>query len=190
MDPSDGDDDLPPTAPASSREVAEALRLLAAGPVEDEVPTQVAGAEELLAARVAVLAQLEPVLPVAPVVAPAVLAALAAEEELPALVRTVKRKHVHYTHVRTHDPTHHQPESFSRAGFWEHLEKVYLEAYPVKDQDGISILSFGCVVKERHQGGDEHHHAAVFCATQHYWNKAFGVRFGAVVGAEGAVGND
>ena len=86
---------------------------------------------------------------------------------------------------------HRQPESFSRAGFWERLEKVHLESYPVKDQDGISILSFGCVVKERHQGGDEHHHAAVFCTPQHYCNKAVGVMFGgAAVGAEGAVGND
>jgi len=27
------------------------------------------------------------------------------------------------------------------------------------------------VVKERHAGGEEHHHCPVFCTQQHYWSK-------------------
>jgi len=54
------------------------------------------------------------------------------------------------------------------------MEACYKEAYPT--QAG-SILSFGMVAKERHTASpqedrrDEHHHVAVFCSTQHYWNK-------------------
>jgi len=111
-----------------------------------------------------------------------VAAALAAEGEadaLPGLPTTVKRKHVHFTHVRTAQPGHRQPETFTRAEFWEHLRQVYAEAYPVANAIGGSgsILAFGIVVKERHAAAPgaadrhEHHHAAVFCSVQHYWNK-------------------
>ena len=40
---------------------------------------------------------------------------------------TVKRKHVHWTHVRTWDPKHVQPNAFSKRRFWQHLEKACLE---------------------------------------------------------------
>ena len=104
----------------------------------EDLPTQPAGAAALEAAQVAWQGYLDPVVPVlGELVAPDVAAALVAEEELPALVATVKRKHIHYTHVRTHDPSHRQPDSFTRAEFWAHLVKVYLEAYPVKGQTDI-----------------------------------------------------
>lgn len=103
------------------------------------------------------------------------LAALAAET-IPSMPTTVKRKHVHCTHIRTHDPTHVQPLAFSRKGFYNYLQKLYEEAYPTQDQQK-SILCFGMVAREmckvspidglRHA----HHHAPVFCTAQHYWNK-------------------
>ena len=55
---------------------------------------------------------------------------------------SVKRKHVHYTHVRTNNPSHKQPCSFTRAEFWAYVEELYKEAYPTTDATG-SILSFG-----------------------------------------------
>ena len=46
---------------------------------------------------------------------------------------TVKRKHVHYTHIRTNDPSHVQPSAFSREGFFLYLKKLYEEVYPTQD---------------------------------------------------------
>lgn len=124
-------------------------------------------------------------LPIAHVLQPAAsenadgpaLAALADEawSELRSLDDTVRRKHIHWTHVHTNDLAHQQPESFSREGFWEHLCKVYAEVYPEVANESGSILLFGLVVKERHaESGEaslraEHHHAAVYCSRQHYW---------------------
>ena len=62
----------------------------------------------------------------------ALLAALAAET-IPSMPTTVKRKHVHYTHIRTNDPSHVQPSAFSREGFFLYLKKLYEEVYPTKD---------------------------------------------------------
>jgi len=113
-----------------------------------------------------------------PVVVPAgpSAAALAAECEvgLGLFGDDVRRKHMHFTHVRTHNPDHRQPSSFTRAQFWEHIVACYKEAYPT--QDGQSILAFGMVVKEKHQASEdgyreEHHHCAAFCTTPHFWAK-------------------
>ena len=41
----------------------------------------------------------------------------------------VRRKHVHWTHGRSADATHVQPEEMTREEFWNHLEKVYREVY-------------------------------------------------------------
>ena len=96
--------------------------------------------------------------------------------EVAPLAGTVKRKHVHFTQVRTLNADHRQPNTFSRQEFWEHIKLCYEEAYPVEGGAG-SILSFGVVVKERHaasaDGGlrEEHHHCPVFCTQQHYWSK-------------------
>ena len=105
-------------------------------------------------------------------------AALAAEQEddsLEPLAATVKRKHVHYTHVRTGDPGHVQPDQMSRRQFWEHLVKVYAEVYPSSSQETKTgaILAFGLVVTEHHKKAlrqehrDEHKHAATFSTAQH-----------------------
>ncbi len=76
-----------------------------------------------------------------------------------------KRRHVHWTHVRTHDASHTQPDSFTREGFYDHLVKCYNDAYPQ------GLVHYGCVVEERHQDGEVHHHAAICCKDQHYWKK-------------------
>ena len=104
--------------------------------------------------------------------------ALAAEglDDLPLLPATVKRKHIHWTHVRTHEPWV-QPCEMTRAPFWKHLEVCYKECYPCDGSETGSILGFGKVVSEMHAAGkraadrDPHKHAACFCTAQHYWNK-------------------
>ena len=109
--------------------------------------------------------------------APAALQALADEgwSELTSLSEDAKRKHVHWTHVRTRNPLRQQPASFSRQGFWEFLCKVYKEVYPAAENKTGSILLFGMVAKERHAAAqqellrDEHHHTPVYTARQHYW---------------------
>ena len=50
--------------------------------------------------------------------------------ELIALQRDAKRKHIHWTQVRTHNAAHKQPSQFTRKGFWMHLKRVYKETYP------------------------------------------------------------
>ena len=50
--------------------------------------------------------------------------------EVTALGPDAQRQHVHYTHVRTAKATDRQPSSFTRAGFYKHMECVYEEAYP------------------------------------------------------------
>ena len=97
----------------------------------------------------------------------AALAAIADEawSELVALDTGARRNHVHYTHVRTHDEEHRQPDQFSRGEFWEHLCAVYREVYPEPANASGSILLFGAMAKERHaESADEalraeHHHA-------------------------------
>ena len=82
-----------------------------------------------------------------------------------------RRKHIHWTHVRTSNLADRQPESFTRQGFFEHLRTVYEDVYPEPANPSGSILLFGAVAKERHaQSKDEecraeHHHAQVFCST-------------------------
>ena len=88
-----------------------------------------------------------------------------------------RRRHIHYTHVRTHRPGDVQPEQMSRAAFWQHLERCYKDAYPQADSETGSILKFGIVCKEMHKDArrDEdrspHHHAAVYCSLNHYWRR-------------------
>ena len=57
-----------------------------------------------------------------------------------ALSPGVKRKHIHWTHVRTNDPSHVQPDQMTRQQFWAHLEKVYEEVYPEPANATGSIL--------------------------------------------------
>ena len=43
--------------------------------------------------------------------------------ELRFLAPDAQRQHVHWTHVRTHDPADKQPDTFTRKEFYEHLER-------------------------------------------------------------------
>ena len=60
------------------------------------------------------------------VVADALDAERGADDEKP-LPHTVKRQHVHYTHVRTFDAKHVQPRAMAREDLWQHLERVCKE---------------------------------------------------------------
>ena len=115
----------------------------------------------------------EPAVPVAA----AGLAALADEAwcELTALDDGARRRHVHWTHIRTNDPAHRQPDSFSREQVWEHICRVYADVYPEAANPSGSIVMFGAVAKERHAESREeplraiHHHVPTYCSRQHYW---------------------
>ena len=100
-----------------------------------------------------------------------------ADDTLQPLGPKVRRNHVHYTHVRTRNPAHRQPHSFTRQEFYEHIDTCYRLAYPDPDTLTGSILIFGGVAKERHAKAfgthlrDEHHNCITFCSAQHYWEK-------------------
>ena len=97
--------------------------------------------------------------------------------ELVALSSDARRKHIHWVHVRTHDPGHKQPQEFTRKEFFEFMLKVYKEVYPEPANPTGSILLFGVVAKERHADSpkeeerSEHIHAPAYCTVQHYWHK-------------------
>ena len=98
----------------------------------------------------------------------------AAADGLLPLPLDTRRRHIHYTHVRTHNPNDVQPEQMTRNAFWLHLVKCYKEAYPQADSETGSILQFGMVCKEMHKDAlrdvdrSPHHHAAVYCSSMHY----------------------
>ena len=83
----------------------------------------------------------------------------------------VKRKHMHYTFVRTHGDRYQQPAAFTREGFFQLLLAAYKEAYPRPGLETGTIMLFAAVAEEKHADGVAHLHAAVFCAEQHYWNR-------------------
>jgi hypothetical protein len=108
---------------------------------------------------------------------PSIIAALQDEAwaELTSLGQDARRKHMHWVQVRTQDRNQRQPESFTRAGFYRHMEDVYRHVYGDASSASGSILMFGLVAKERHlasaksQERDEHHHCIVYCSAKHYW---------------------
>lgn len=106
-----------------------------------------------------------------------VMAAQDDDVEVGFVPATVKRKHVHWTHVHTSDPNHIQPGTMTRSEFWQHLAKCYEEVYPDATSPTGSILQFGLVANEQHHNAvrladrNGHKHAATFCSDQHYWNK-------------------
>ena len=103
--------------------------------------------------------------------------AIAAEgwHELVALDPDARRQHMHWVHNRTENPGDRQPESFTRAGFFEHLALVYRETYPEAANRHGSIVLFGAVAKEHHAAVNtegiqfEHHHAPLYCSKRHKW---------------------
>ena len=108
---------------------------------------------------------------------PAAFQAIADESwhEIIALSADARRKHMHWVHVKTNNPQHRQPDSFTKQQFWEHMVKVYKECYPEPANPTKSILMFGLVAQERHhnsprpQERDLHNHFAAYCSLQHYW---------------------
>ena len=95
--------------------------------------------------------------------------------ELAALGDDVRRKHVHWVHVKTGNPDHRQPSTLSREEFWEHVCQCYREAYPEDANPTKSILLFGIVARERHhnsqreQEREVHTHFIAYCSMRHYW---------------------
>ena len=105
-------------------------------------------------------------------------AAIAVEtDDTPDLSKGAKRQCIHWTHVRTFNPAWVQPEQVSKRDFWNHLVKIYKEAYPVKDSPTGSALAFGIVCEERHAASldvaqrEVHRHAPTSATDQVYWNK-------------------
>ena len=88
-----------------------------------------------------------------------------------------RRRHIHWTHCRTHNPQDVQPHQLSREEFWNHLAQCYKEIYPKAESDTGSPLEFGVVCKERHKDAprmedqSEHNHAATFSSVQLYWRR-------------------
>ena len=115
--------------------------------------------------------------PVQPLAAGAGDRAIADEgwSELVALSLDSRRKHIHWTHIRTHGPSHVQPKDITRQAFWAHLERVHKDVYPEPANKTGSILLFGGVAKEFHAESvhaelrDEHHHAPTYSSNQHMW---------------------
>ena len=75
----------------------------------------------------------------------AVYAALRAEgfteADMAKLGLDARRFHVHYTHVRTSNPNDVQPHQMTNEQLWDHLVKVYREAYPDADMSTFEFLS-------------------------------------------------
>ena len=94
-----------------------------------------------------------------------------------ALLPDAKRKHMHWVLVRTNDPSHRQPNTFTRQSVWEHLVKVYKEAYPEPANATGAILLFGLVAREYHKDAKEvelrdvHFHGATYSTNQHRWKQ-------------------
>ena len=100
-----------------------------------------------------------------------------AADGLLALPLDGRRRHIHYTHVRTKNPQDVLPDQLTREEFWEHILRCYQEVYPKAESETGSILQFGLVCKEKHKDAvrdidrSEHHHAATFCCTPHFWRR-------------------
>ncbi len=104
----------------------------------------------------------------------------------------VRRKHVHWTHGRSVNPAHIQPDAMTRAQFFAHLEKLYNEVYPMPGTPTGSILAFGVVAEERYATTTPgvcptHKHSPTFSVERHFWNRIaqlslakYGVKLNAV----------
>lgn len=111
------------------------------------------------------------------VVNPFLLQTIADEgwHELTALGDDARRKHVHWVHVKTDNPSHLQPETFTKEQFWQHMCKVYKDVYPERANLTGSILLFGMVADELHSNSlvlterNPHKHFTAYTTLQHYW---------------------
>ena len=75
--------------------------------------------------------------------------------ELRSLEPGLKRKHMRWTHVRTLNPEHRQPEAFTPQQLWDHIVQVYKNVYPEPANASGSIVLFGCVASERHKAAED-----------------------------------
>ena len=106
-----------------------------------------------------------------------VSAAIAELEEQSLLRVGVKRKNIHWTHVRTFTPAWVQPDEVTSQKFWKHLERIYAEVYPAQHSPTKSVLAFGLVCEERHAASSAeaqralHRHCASVATEQIYWNR-------------------
>ena len=97
--------------------------------------------------------------------------------ELVAVSPDSKRKHIHWTYARTHEPSHVQPCDMTRQEVWAHLTRVYKDVYPEPAHKTGSILLFGGVAKELHASAseeglrEEHHHAPAYSSKHHMWKR-------------------
>ena len=106
-----------------------------------------------------------------------VAAALTEMDEESLLKAGVKRKNIHWTHVRTFNPSWVQPDQVTRQQTYEHLEGLYAEVYPDTNSPTKSVLAFGVVCQERHAAGASdaqralHRHVPTVATEQVYWNR-------------------
>ena len=95
--------------------------------------------------------------------------------ELTALDDEKRKKHVHWVHVKTDNPEHKQPETFSKEEFWLHMCRVYKDTYPEAANRTDSIMLFGLVARELHKKSfrmeerNPHNHFIAYTAQQNYW---------------------
>ena len=95
---------------------------------------------------------------------PVIIEMMAAEGAV-ALPGDARRQNMHYVHCRTYGKDDVQPHQLTRKDMWQHMLRCYAEAYPdASNETTQSIVSFGCVVKEKHNDAvkeedrSEHHH--------------------------------
>jgi hypothetical protein len=76
------------------------------------------------------------------------LAAISDEgwSELIALEPNLKRKHMHWCHVRTYDLQHRQPDSFTPQELWKHILKVYKVHHFSRKFFGNAINLIGLII--------------------------------------------
>jgi hypothetical protein len=95
--------------------------------------------------------------------------------ELVLLEKDGRRQHMHWVHTRTTNPADKQPEDFTRAEFFDHMLRCYVDVYPEPANRHKCIALFGTVAKEKHLASNkdgeryEHHHSTMYCSKRHYW---------------------
>ena len=99
-----------------------AKTVLAAGPVSEAAFLEAALGEELLSCDAGLVAE------------------------------SARTKHVHYTHGRSSDSAQTRPDTMSRKELWEHLARVYAEAYPCANSPTKSTLVLALVAQKRTVG--------------------------------------
>jgi hypothetical protein len=96
---------------------------------------------------------------------------------LAGLPEDARRHCVHYTMTKVTKAGAVQPSRLTRQKAWEHLCRLYTEAYPDATSKTNSILQFGLVAQEKHKDAPReedrsiHFHIATFSEEKHYWKR-------------------